>query len=157
MGRYNVSFYSAAAVAADAPIAAIVPAASVACKIRRITLGVVAGTGAPTSQQLVVGLNRGTARGTATTTLTMNKMDPRHPASAITGVDTAWSVNPTFGASSTDFAKVPINSQSGADLPWEGIEELWTDIGTANPIVLVNRDNVIPASHKYTITIETEE
>lgn len=157
MARFSVSLYSTAAVAADAPIAAVVPATNLACKIRRVTLGVVAGTSTPTSQQLVVGINRGTARGTATTTLTPVKLDPRSPAAGITGVDTAWSGNPTFGASSTDMVKIPINSQSGADLPWEALEELWTDTGTANPIVFVNRDNALPASHKYVLSIETEE
>ncbi len=157
MARYNVTVYSVAALAADTAFAAIVPAATVACKLRRVTLGVVAGTSPPTSQQLVVGLSRGTARGTATTTLTMNKMDPRHPASAITGVDTVWSTAPTFGASTADVEKWPFNSQAGMDLPWELVEELWTDIGTANPLVFVNRDNALPASHKYVLKIETEE
>lgn len=157
MGRYNVALYSVAAIAVDTAFAAIVPAAAVACKLRRVTLGVVAGTSPPTSQQLTVGLNRGTARGTATTTLTMNKMDPRHPASAITGVDTVWSVAPTIGASTTDVEKWTFNSQAGMDLPWELVEELWTDIGTANPLVFVNRDNALPASHKYVLKIETEE
>lgn len=157
MARYNVALYSAAALAADAPFAAIVPAAAVACKLRRVTLGVVAGATTPTSQQLVVGINRGTARGTATTTLTMNKMDPRHPPSAITGLDTVWSANPTFGASTTDIEKIAFNSQSGTDLPWELMEELWTDLGAANPLVFVNRDNALPAAHKYVLKIETEE
>lgn len=157
MARYNIPLYSVAALAADAPFAAIVPAAAVACKLRRVKLGVVAGATVPTSQQLVVGISRGTARGTATTTLAMNRMDPRHPPSQITGVDTAWSVNPTFGASATDIEKFPFNSQSGVDLPWELMEELWTDIGAANPLVFVNRDNALPAAHKYVLNIETEE
>ncbi len=157
MARYNVTLYSAAAVAADTAVAAIVPAAAVACKLRRIKVGVVAGASTPTSQQLVLGINRGTARGTATTTVTMNKLDPRHPASQITGVDTAWSAAPTFGASSTDVEKIAFNSQSGADLPFELMEELWTDLGTANPLVFVNRDNALPTSHKYVLTLETEE
>lgn len=157
MARYHTSLYSAAALAVDTAFAAIVPAAAVACKLRRVTLGVVAGTSPPTSQQLVVGLNRGTARGTATTTLTMARMDPRSGASGITGVDTVWSTPPTFGASSTDAEKWAFNSQAGLDLPWELVEELWSDVGTANPLVFVNRDNALPASHKLVLKIETEE
>lgn len=155
MGRYSVQVKSAAALAVDTAFAAVVPAAAVACKIRRVTVGVVAGASVPTSQQVTVGINRGTARGTASTTVTPNKLDPRHQAAGITGVDTVWSVAPTLAAA--DQFRVSFNSQSGADLPWEQLEEFWTDIGVANPIVFVNRDNALPASHSYTLSIETEE
>lgn len=155
MARYSVQVKSAAALAVDTAFAAVVPAAAVACKIRRVTIGVVAGASVPTSQQVTVGINRGTARGTASTTLTPSKLDPRHQAAGITGVDTVWSGAPTLAAA--DQFRVSFNSQSGADLPWEQLEEFWTDIGTANPIVFVNRDNALPASHSYTLSIETEE
>lgn len=155
MARYSVQVKSAAALAVDTAFAAVVPAAAVACKIRRVTIGVVAGASVPTSQQVTVGINRGTARGTATTTLTPGKLDPRHQAAGITGVDTAWSGAPTLAAA--DQFRVSFNSQSGADLPWEQLEEFWTDIGVANPIVFVNRDNALPAAHSYTLSIETEE
>lgn len=157
MARYSVAVKSSAALAVDTAFAAVVPAAAIACKIRRVTIGVVAGASVPTSQQVTVGINRGTARGTATTTVTPGKLDPRTQAAGITGVDTVWSTPPTFGAASTDQFKVSFNSQSGADLPWEQLEEFWTDIGTANPVVFINRDNALPASHSYTLSIETEE
>ncbi|MGH8571934.1 MAG: hypothetical protein ACREX8_05075, partial [Gammaproteobacteria bacterium] len=70
MARYSAQVKSAGALAVDTAFAALVPAAAVACKLRRVTLGVVAGATTPTSQQLTVGINRGTARGTATTTVT---------------------------------------------------------------------------------------
>jgi hypothetical protein len=155
MARFSTPVKSVAALAVDTAFAAVVPAAAIACKIRRVTLGVVAGTSAPTSQQLTVGINRGTARGTATTTLTPGKLDPRSPAAGITGVDTVWSGAPTLAAA--DQFRASFNSQSGVDLPWELMEEFWTDIGTANPIVFVNRDNALPASHSLVISIETEE
>lgn len=155
MARFTVPVKSAAALAVDTSFAAVVPAATVGCKIRRITIGVVAGASTPTSQQVTVAWNRGTARGTASTTLTPGKLDPRSPVAAITGVDTVWSAAPTLAAQ--DLGRVSFNSQSGADLPYEGLEELWTDIGTANPFVFVNRDNALPASHSYVLTIETEE
>lgn len=157
MARYKAAVESAAAIAVDAPFASLVPAAAVAAKIRRVTLGVVAGATVPTSQQIEVGLNRGTARGTATTTVSGGKMDPRSAASGVTGMDTVWSANPTFGASSTDLCKWAFNSQSGVDLPYELMEELWTDVGTANPMVFVNRANALPASHKLVLTLEWEE
>lgn len=146
---------SAAALAVDTAFASVVPAAAVACKIRRVTIGVVAGASTPTSQQVTVGINRGTARGTASTTVTAGKMDPRTAASQITGVDTAWSAAPTLA--SADQFRVSFNSQSGVDLPWEALEEFQSDVGTANPIVFVNRDNALPTSHAYTLSIEYEE
>jgi hypothetical protein len=155
MARYSAQVTSAAALAVNTAFAAVVPAAAVACKIRRVTLGVVAGATTPTSQQLVVGINRGTARGTATTTVTAGKLDPRTPASGITGVDTVWSTPPTLAAA--DQVSVAFNSQSGVDLPWELMEEFWTDIGTANPIVFVNRTNALPTSHSLVFTVEYEE
>lgn len=157
MARYSASVESAAAVGADTAFASVVPAAAVAFKLRRVTVGVVAGAAVPTSQQLEVGINRGTARGTATTTVAGVRLDPRSAASGITGMDTVWSVAPTVGASSTDAVKVAFNSQSGADLPWEGMEEFVSDVGLANPIVFINRANALPASHKLVLTVEWEE
>jgi hypothetical protein len=155
MSRYSVQVKSAAALAVDTAFGALVPAAAVAGKLRRVTLGVVAGASVPTSQQVTVGINRGTARGTATTTVSGGKLDPRSAASAMTGFDTVWSVAPTLAAA--DQFRTSFNSQSGTDLPWELMEEFWTDIGTANPLVFVNRDNALPASHSYTLAIEWEE
>lgn len=155
MARYSAQVKSAAALAVDTAFAAVVPAAAVACKIRRVTLGVVAGASTPTSQQVTVAINRGTARGTATATTTGQKLDPRSAASGITGLDTTWSVAPTLA--SADLFRVSFNTQSGVDLPWELLEEFVSDVGTANPIVFVNRDNALPASHSYVLSVEWEE
>lgn len=155
MARYGVQVKSAAALAVDTAFGSLVPAAAVAGRLRRVTLGVVAGASVPTSQQVTVGINRGTARGTATTTVSGKKLDPRSAASGMTGFDTVWSVAPTLAAE--DQFRASFNSQSGADLPWELMEEFWTDIGTANPLVFVNRDNALPASHSYTLSVEWEE
>lgn len=70
-------------------------------------------------------------------------------------MDTVWSVAPTLG--SADQFRVAFNSQSGVDLPWELLEEFVSDVGTANPVVFVNRDNALPASHKYVLSAEWEE
>lgn len=155
MARYSAQVKSSAALAVDTAFAAIVPAAAVACKLRRVTLGVVAGATVPTSQQVTVGINRGTARGTSSATATVGKLDPRSASSGITGVDTGWSVAPTLAAA--DQFRVSFNSQSGVDLPWEMLEEFVSDVGTANPLVFVNRDNALPASHAYTLSVEWEE
>lgn len=155
MARYSAQVTSTAALAVDTAFAALVPAAAVAFKLRRLTLGVVAGATTPSSQQLVVAINRGTARGTATTTVTGQRLDPRSAGSGITGMDTVWSAAPTLSAA--DQFRVPFNSQSGVDLPWELLEEFMSDIGTANPMVLVNRGNQLPSAHSYVCSVEWEE
>lgn len=157
MARYSFTTTSAAALAVDTAFASVVPAAAVAFKIRRVIIGSVAGTSAVNDQQVVFGINRATARGTASgsSPFTMTRMDPRSAASAITGVDTTWSVAPTLA--STDMIRVSFNLKSGVDLPFEMLEELQSDVGTANPMVFVNRVNALPASTSYVLTIETEE
>lgn len=155
MARYSAQVKSAAALAVDTAFAALVPAATVGFRLRRVTLGVVAGATTPTSQQVTVAINRGSARGTATTTVTGNRLDPRAPASQITGMDTVWSTPPTLAAA--DVFRTSFNSQSGTDLPWELMEEFFSDVGTANPIVFVNRDNALPASHSFVMSVEYEE
>lgn len=155
MARYSAFVKSASALAVDTAFASLVPAAAVACRLRRVTLGVVAGAATPTSQQLTLAINRGTARGTASTTVSGQRLDPRTAASGITGMDTAWSVVPTLAAA--DQFRVSFNSQSGVDLPWEALEEYFSDVGTANPLVFVNRDNALPTSHAYTLSLEWEE
>jgi len=155
MARYNMQVTSAAALAVDTAFAALVPAAAVACKLRRVTLGISVSSGSITSQQVVVAINRGTARGTATTTVTGQRLDPRSAASGITGMDTAWSVAPTLAAA--DAFRVAFNSQSGVDLPWELMEEFLSDVGTANPLVFVNRVTALPANHSLVLAVEYEE
>lgn len=155
MARYGAFVKSAAALAVDTAFAAITPAAAVGFKLRRVSIGVVAGATVPTSQQVTVAINRGSARGTASTTVTGGKLDPNTAASGITGLDTAWSGAPTPAAA--DQFRMSFNSQAGADFPWEGNEEFVVPIGTANPLLFINRDNALPASHSYTLSVEWEE
>jgi hypothetical protein len=155
MARYFASGTSAAALANGSAIVAVVPAAAVACKIVRVTLGVVNAGGTISDFQIGVGINRATARGTATTTATGTKADPDTAASQITGADTAWSVQPTLAA--TDAFTVGYNTRGGADLPFP-TNDLMSTVGTANAIVLVNRSGAaLPASHQITYTVEWEE
>jgi hypothetical protein len=155
VSRYSTVVTSATALAVNTAFASVVPAAAVAFRLRRIIIGCAGGTTAVADQQVVFGINRGTARGTATTTLAPGVMDPRMSPTAITGVDTVWSVAPTLATN--DLIRVPFNAKSSADLPWEMLEELISDVGTANPLVLVNRQNALPASTSYVVTIEHEE
>ena len=116
MARYFVSGTSAAALANGSAIAAVVPAAAVACKIVRATFGVVNAGGTISDFQVGVGINRATARGTATTTAAGVKADPDTGASVITGVDQAWTVQPTLAAA--DAVTIGFNVRGGADMPF---------------------------------------
>jgi hypothetical protein len=153
--RFTQTVESAAALASGANIANLVAGASANYKLRRLILGCRAGAAVPTSQQLSVAVFRATARGTATTTVTGLALDPRSAASGITGLDTAWSVQPTLAAA--PLARLTFNSQSGMDVPAELLEEWICDQGTANGLCLQNIANALPASHLYTATFEWEE
>ncbi len=170
MGRFKAAVESQAAQLAGAPsgttfngyFAAVVAGASANFKLRRVILGVRAGATVPTSQQMTVAIYRQTVRaaGTGFSTVTGLAMDPRGAATAITGVDittgtAAGTTGPTIGAN--PLGRVSINTQSGVDLPFELLEELICDQGTANGLAFVNIGNALPASHLFTLDLEWEE
>lgn len=170
MGRFKASSESQAAQLSGLPsgttfngyFAALVAGSAANFKVRRLTLGVRAGATVPTSQQFTVAIYRQTVRiaGTGFSTVTGINMDPRGAATAITGLDAttataAGTTGPTLG--STSIARVTLNTQSALDLPWEMIEEMICDQGTANGFALVNIGNTLPASHLITYDFEWEE
>lgn len=154
MARYACQVKSAAALAVDTGFAWVHASAGNGYKLRRVTLGVVAGAATPTSQQVTVGINRATNAGTTPTAATMHKLDPNSPAAGATAAS-AFATAPTLTA--TDQYRVSFNSQSGVDLPWELLEEFIVSAGAANGLAFINRDNALPASHSFVISIETEE
>lgn len=170
MGRFKAAVESQAGQLAGVPsgttfngyFAAIPAGAAANYKLRRAILGVRAGATVPTSQQMTVAIYRQTVRaaGTGFSTVVGQNMDPRGAASAITGVDittaaTAGTTGPTIGAN--PFGRVSLNTQSGVDLPWELLEEMICDQGTANAWAFVNIGNALPASHLFTLDTEWEE
>lgn len=155
MARFTQTVESAAALAANTVFANLVAGASANYKLRRVILGCRAGAAVPTSQQLQVAVFRATARGTASTTATGLALDPRSAASALTGLDTVWSVAPTLAAA--PLQRFTFNSQSGMDVPAELLEEWICDQGTANGLAFQNVANALPASHILTLTAEWEE
>lgn len=166
MARFVSNVTSVAAIVATAPSGATANAlfanlnasATAGYKLRRITLGVIAGTGAPTSQQVSVGLVRTTARGTATTTNAPKALDPNSlQTSSITGLDTAWSTVPTATWTAPYLYQVTFNTQSGFDLPFELLEELVCGTGVANGVAFINVGNALPTGHSYTLSVEHEE
>lgn len=176
MGRFRASIESQAAVAAgtvsgtsnttfNGYFAAIVAGASANLKLRRLILGVRAGASVPTSQQVTVLVVRQTARATGTgfSTNTGQAMDPRGAATAITGVDfttatAAGTTGPTLASVTTaGMCRLSFNTQSAFDAPFEMLEELICDQGTANGLGFVNIGNALPASHLFTLDLEWEE
>jgi hypothetical protein len=170
MSRFGGAVTSQAAQPAGVPVtttfngyfAAIVAGAACNTKLRRARVGVRAGASVPTSQQMTISIYRQTVRvaGTGISTVTMQNLDPRGPASAITGIDvttaaTAGTTGPTIGANPlfTD----SFNTQSWLDIPYELLEELICDQGTANGLAFVNIGNALPASHVFTLSLENEE
>ena len=171
MGRMGAACESQTAQLAGLPVtttfngyfAAVVAGASANFKLRRIQLGVRAGASVPTSQQMTVHVYRQTVRvsGSGFSTKTGNPFDPRGAATAITGIDvttalTAGTTGPTLAA--TPILELPsFNTQSGLDLPYELIEELICDQGTANGLAFVNMGNALPTAHLFTLGLEWEE
>lgn len=155
MARYTATVESSAALGADTAFAWLRPIAGVGGKLRRVTVGCIAGTGTPTNQNLQLGIARCTNAGTTPGgAVTGAKLDP-NTAAAQCVFNTTYATPPTV--TSPDQYKIPFNSQSGADLPWEGIEELVFAAGTTDGFAFYNRDNALPASHKLVLTIEWEE
>lgn len=155
MARYNATVESSAALAADTAFAWLRPVSTAGCKLRRVTVGVIAGASTPTSQQVELGIARTTNAGTTPGgAVTGAKLDPNSAAASCL-FNTTYATPPTL--TSPDQYKVAFNSQSGADLPWEGVEELIMAAGTTDGFAFINRANALPASHKLVLTVEWDE
>lgn len=170
MSRFSGAVESQAAQPAGVPVtttfngyfAAVVAGAAANYKLRRVRLGVRAGGSVPTSQQMTVATYRQTVRvvGTGFSTVAGLALDPRGAATAITGIDittaaTAGTTGPTIGAN--PLWRDSFNTQSTLDIPYELLEELTCDQGTANGLAFVNLGNALPASHLFTLAVEWEE
>lgn len=168
MARYTAVVESATGLTATAPVsggatnslfANLLCATTMSIKLRRITIGVRAGTGAPTSQQMTVGLVRTTARGTQTSNTTFKPLDGGNSATPNSGgVDTAWSAAPTATWTAPSY-EIPFNTQATADLPYELLEEflIAPAASNANGLAFINIGNGLPTAHLYVLTLETEE
>lgn len=157
MARYAVQQQSSAALAQNGIVGYLIPTSTVGFKLRRMTLGVVAGATTPTSQQLVVGINRITAAGTGTANAgnAIGKLDPNTASPNTTWITSYGTTQPTLGTA--DQFQAGFNSQSGVDLPWELLEEFIVAAGTTNGLAIVNRNNALPASHSLVVSLEFEE
>ena len=155
MAKYHVSGQTPVSLVNGGAIVSIVPAAAVGLKILRCWFGSLNAGGAPSDLNIGVGINRATTRGTPTTTLTGVKADPDSGPSVITGADSAWSAQPTLAA--TDLGLLAYNSRGGTDTPTP-LGDISSTVGTANPIVFVNRTGAaLGATTTVAYWVEWEE
>lgn len=155
MARYVATVESTAALAADTAFAWLRPVAGSGGKLRRVTVGILAGASTPTSQQIELGIARITNAGTTPGgSVTGAKLDPNSPTASCL-FHTTYATPPTL--TTPDFYKVAFNSQSGVDLPWEALEEVIFAAGTTDGFAFINRTNALPASHKLVLSAEWEE
>lgn len=156
MARYNSQLVSSAAIAADTAFAWFGYVTTVA-RLRRVTLGCATTTAVvPTSQQVRVGFNVTTGAAATATNATTNKLDSGANTNQVSLVS-AWTTAPTLGATSADAFYVAFNTQSGADLPWELLEEWRIGGSTSLGIAFVNRAVALPSGHAITLSVEWEE
>lgn len=143
---------------------ALVAGASQNYRLRRVKLGIrTTAAVVPTSQQYTVKLFRQTVRivGTGFSTQVPANLDPRGAASQITGFDittaaAAGTTGPTL-TGTVGHDGMTLNTQSYADVPWDLIEELFCDQGTANGLAFVNIGVALPANHLFVVTTTHEE
>jgi hypothetical protein len=135
--------------------------ASAGFRLRRVKLGVIAGAGVPTSQQISVAIYRQTVlpAGTGLTNIAGQAFEtwtPTDPTGGLT-VTTATTIGttgPTLSAQPLDI--ITFNTQSNTDTPWEFMEEIIVGSGTANGVAFVNIGNTLPASHSINVSVEVE-
>lgn len=155
MARFRFIATSAAALAVNTPAAWLMGNASGNARLRRVTVGVITNSATtPTSQQLLIGINRVSTAGATPTAITPSQLDPQSVPPLMTAAS-AFGTPPTL-ASGDDF-QLPINTQSGSDLPWEFVEEFWIPKGAAGGLAFVNRVNALPTGHQLSLAVEWEE
>lgn len=170
MSRFSAVLESQVAQLSGAPVTttvngyvgALVGGASANFKLRRAKVGMRAGVGAITGQQITLAMFRQSVRasGTGVANAVGQALDPRGAASAIGGLDsttatTIGTTGPTLSANKID--EFSFNTQVGLDLPWEFQEEFICDQGTANGLAFVIIGNALPASSLLTLALEWEE
>src|SRR5277367_6417463 len=121
MSRFHYQLTSVAALANATGFLWGNSPASGGFKLRRLTLGCAVPAGATIGNfQAVIGINRTTTAGTTPTAITIAQDDPNSVPPLSTWAS-AFATPPTNSAN--DDMQIPFNSQTTADLPWEGVEE----------------------------------
>lgn len=132
-------------------------------RLRRLIVGVRAGASVPTSQQVSIAIYRQTVApaGTGLQAAILGQpleihtpqTDPTVGLIATTAI-TIGTTGPTLAAA--PLAELTFNTQSMSDMPFEFMEELTCNLGTANGIAFVNIGNTLPAAHFFVVNAEIE-
>lgn len=141
-------------------VGAAVAGASANFRLRRLLIGLRGSTSAVTDYQLTLAIYRQTTRaaGTGLTNKAFNNLDPRAVADPTSGFDvtTATTLGTTAPVLGAQLQEQSFNTKVGFDWPWEFMEELYCDQGTANGLAFVIIGNPLPASCVLTLTPEIE-
>lgn len=151
MASYTANVESVAALAVNTGFAWLMAVANTGFTLTRVTLGCRAGTSTVTDQQVVCGINRVTTAGTTPTSgTTPTKKDVSRPINQAIWA-TAFSVAPT--TTTDDMVRIALNTKSTVDLPYDLVQT----IGVNGGFAFINRDNALPASTQYVLTVEWSE
>jgi hypothetical protein len=171
VARYSTTSLSQATQLAGAPSGTTVngylgywgASATAGFRVRRVNLGVIAGAGVPTSQQISVGVYRqtvapsGTGLAAAILGIPLEIWTPQTDPTVgliMTTAATIGTTGPTIGANA--ICTLAFNTQSNLEEQWEFVDELVCNLGTANGIAFVNIGNTLPASHSIRLNVEIE-
>lgn len=133
MSRYSVTHTKAGVNTASTILWQLRAAATQ--RVELLELGVAVASGPPTTNPQFR-LNRPTAVGTSTATVTPQAEDPGN-AAAVTLLDTTWSTPPTLGG--TDLRSFPVPASIGAGIVWTWYDKpLTIPLGAGLCIVNLN-------------------
>lgn len=158
MARYTAQLTSSAALTSGTAFAWLGYSSTTGLKLRRVILGVIAGSSPISSQQLQVGINptnSGSVSGPVNVTNYVSNSAFRTPSNNLIS---SWGVTaPTLAAA--DEITLTFNSQSGGDWPWEIPDDLWPPFAPASNVgfAFVNRVNTMPSGASFTLTVSWEE
>jgi hypothetical protein len=131
--------------------------------LRRLTLGVrTTSASVPTSQQYTVELHKqtvapaGTGLAASVAGQALNGWTPVDPTGGLiaTTATTIGTTGPTVNT--VPIKTLTLNTQTGWDYPFEFLEEMQFDKGTANGLAFFNIGNTLPAGHLITVDVEWE-
>jgi hypothetical protein len=128
-------------------------------KLRRVSWGFSSNNTTPASQQCVLVVSPFTVAPTGGTVVALDQMDPNsYPPQTIWTYNGGTAFTSAGTIRSTSLFTLPLNSQSGGDLPWEQLEEWSVPKGAANGLAFT-LSAALPASPttQVALNVEVEE
>lgn len=150
MARYEASHLKAGVNAANTIMWQL--RAGAASRVRIFEIGLTVATAPTTGPSWR--LNRGTALGTSSATVTPEEQDPGGGA-PVALLDTAWSVNPTLAA--TDLRRYATASSIGSGIVWTWPDHRPLIVPVSTGIVIVNGNATSTTTGFFVIYVVLEE